>query len=164
MPLVKKPDPGQTIRIIQGEGLRGVEEGLRIIKVDHEFLVQPWEKARDRPDFKDKAKRSGGQVIGVVELDAPKAESATLSVWQLLDRGTRIRYMMLSEDWESKTQVGLTVSQSGRGHKLGLDLENPEGGIHKRDFAENIAKEAQPEVDDAVERGYDSGFQKAIGS
>lgn len=164
MPLIKSPNPQDTIRTIQSEGQKGVEEGLKIVKMAHENLVRPWEQAKDKPDFKIQVKRVLHQIWGTVIMEAQKAESASISVWQLLNKGTRIRYMMLSDDWVSKTSPGRTSSGAGGGHKLGLDLENPEGGISARDFDEHIAKEAESGVDSAIEAGYDKGFQRGIGT
>jgi hypothetical protein len=164
MPLIKSPNPQDTIRTIQNEGLKGVEDALKGVKFSHENLVRPWKESEDKPDFEIKVKRAFGLIIGEVIMEATEAESAHISVWQLLNKGTRIRYMMVSDDWVSKTWPGRTSSGAGSGFKTGLDFEDPRGGIDARDFDENITKEAEPGVDSAIETGYDKGFQKAIGT
>jgi hypothetical protein len=140
-----------------------IKAHVKGVQQAHENLVRPWERSEDKPKFDTVVVLTTGEIIGMVEMSAQEAEQASLSVWQLLDRGTRIRYMMVSDDWVSKTWPGRTTSGAGSGHTTGLDLEDPRGGIEERKFGENIAKEHQTSAKSHVEQGYKKGFKKAFG-
>lgn len=151
------------VTIIRSTAVEGVRAHVKGVAMAHESLVRPWDEAKDKPTFDVEIHLNTGDIIGLVVHKAQEAESASLSVWQLLDRGTRIRYMMVSEDWVSKTSAGRTSSGAGAGFTTGLDFEEPRGGIEEREFGENIAREAQVSAKSHVKSGYSKGFKKAFG-
>ncbi len=162
MPITKSPNIPVMVATIRNTAKVLVTDHVKGVALAHKNLVGPWKKAEDKPEFDVEIEMGSGEIIGLVIHKGTEAEDASLSVWQLLDRGTRIRYMKLSKDWVSKTAVGRTSSGAGAGHTLGLDFKNPDGGIAKREFAKNIGKESKPSADSSVEVGYKKGFKQAF--
>ena len=111
-----------------------------------------------------KIERKSRLIIGTVKVVGQRAESASITVWQLLEHGTRIRFMKLSSDWASKTAPGRLSSGAGRGRKLDLDFEDPDPGITKREFGKGVAKAQETATDTQVEEGWKKGFRKGIGT
>jgi hypothetical protein len=163
MPLVSSPDP-----VVQAQEIRKVASGsiLRLVAkvaTKHALLVKPWKKEDDKPEFKLESGVDKKGPFWAVKQIGELAEQATeYTVWQMLEHGTRVRYMMLSDDWESKTKVGQITSGPGRGMKMGLDPENAEGGIHAREFARNIAESVEADAATAVKNGYRDGFRRVF--
>jgi len=126
-------------------------------------LVESWSNP-SRPDFSAETKREASKVTGYVIQDGEPAEQSTkgLTVWQLLTHGTRVRYMQLSDDWESKTSAYSAFSGPGKGVKLGIDTDDPHAGIAMRAFDESIAKEYESEFERLLEDGYDNAFARGI--
>ena len=54
--------------------------------------------------------------------------------WLWLDEGTKVRFMHVSRDWQSKTEVNVIGSGPGRGHITGLDVRFPLPGIKARNW------------------------------
>lgn len=158
--LVKRPPPpaqqARTIRETAKSRLR--QNLLEPVKRRHDEIVGPWEVSADQPAFEVVDESDKGRVYLRVRMDADAAESASLSVWQLLNRGTSVRYMQLSEDWESKTAPGQPFSGPGAGEKLGLDVGRPQQGIEAREFDEAVAQEF--DADAIVKRAIDEGFNR----
>lgn len=164
MPLVKKPNVQADYNRIHKRGEKAVNDILDIGLEMHKELVNPWEYSQDKPAFKKEVKEQPGFITGLIEMVAHKAEQATLSVWQLLDRGTKVRYMQVSEEghyagkWKSKTKPGSITSGPGAGITTGLDTDEPQPGITEREFAENIGGFLEPAADNAVDKAYGKGF------
>jgi len=164
MPLTKRPNVHEDYKRIHKRGDAAVKVALKAVEKRHKKLVEPWKRSEDKPDFGHFTQVQPGRIVGVVVMQAQKAEQATLSVWQLLNKGTRIRYMMLSQEghpagkWISKTSAGSITSGPGGGVRMGLDLEDPEGGIHKREFDKNVAEAVEAMVDGLVNGAYEQGF------
>jgi hypothetical protein len=163
MPLTRRPNQSRIKDEIRNGGKIGVAQALEGVKQRHEAIVSPWEKAQDKPKFVSKVEVKYRLVIGTVKMIGSKAESAGITVWQLLEHGTKRRFMKLSPDWVSKTWPGRLSSGAGAGHKLGLDLNDPEGGIDARNWKETVAEAQKPGSDKAVESGWQNGFRKGFG-
>ena len=163
MPLTSRPNIQQQKSIIRQEGRKGVQAALKGVQQRHEAIVKPWKKDKDKPDFEIEIERKGRVIIGRVKVVGQEAESAGITVWQLLEHGTKIRFMMLSKDWQSKTAVGRLSSGSGAGRKLDLDFENPEPGITKREWGKGVAKAQETGTETNIEEGWKNGLRKAIG-
>ena len=164
MPLTKSPDIQQQKSIIRVEGMRGIQAALDAVRVRHEHIVKPWKKAEDKPGFVTEIERKYRLIIGRVKVIGQRAESAEISVWQLLEHGTRIRWMELSGDWESKTFPRTLSSGPGRGRKLGLNFEDgPWPGIKARKWGETVAEVQKDDTEEFVSEGWKKGFLKAIG-
>ena len=157
--LIRRPPPPSTqADLIRTTAIGKLRPHLRQVQEAHEEYVSPWEVSSDKPDFKQAIVRNAGQIVAAVDMEADSAESATLSVWQLLDRGTSVRYMQVSDDWESKTQPGQPYSGPGAGFKTGLDISRPQAGIRNRKIAEMIAEQFDPDA--AVKAAFDAAFAR----
>jgi hypothetical protein len=163
VPLVRKPNISQSKSVIRQAGREGVKNALISVEERHAGIVSTWKKGEDRPDFVVNIEYKNRLVIGTVKVEGQKAESASITVWQLLEHGTRIRFMQLSEDWISKTQPGRLSGGAGQGHKLGLDLKNPQPGILPRNWAKGVAEDEKDFTDTYVREGWSKGFRQAIG-
>lgn len=135
---------------------------LKGVQQRHEAIVQPWKESRDKPEFEIKIEYRNRLMIGTVKVKGQKAVSANITVWQLLEHGTRIRFMDVSPDWVSKTQPGRLSSGAGRGNVEGLNFKDPNPGIVARDWGKNVAKAQETATDIRVEQGWKNGFRKAI--
>ena len=156
--LVKRPPPpNQQATVIRNEAKRHIRELVEKVAEKHRNYVGTWEN--NAPDFSVEDKSEGSKVVLGVLMEADAAEQATLSAWQLLDRGTDVRYMQVSwPGWESKTWPEETVSGIGNGITLGLDIDNPRRGIEKREIAKTIAELF--DADGKVREAYKAGFEK----
>lgn len=164
VPLTKQPNVQQQKSTIRTEGMRGVQAALKGVQQRHEAIVRPWKKAKDKPEFRIKVEKKYRLIVGTVKVIGQAAESASITVWQLLEHGTRIRFMDVSPDWISKTAPGRLSSGAGRGQKEGLNFDDPNPGIVEREFGENVAKAQETATDEFVREGWKKGFQKGIGT
>lgn len=162
MTLVKKPlsNPDQVIDDMIAHVLNEVVD--QVVEM-HDDIVDPWDLAEDKPSFEPEAERlpDGSAVLRVLML-ADSAESATLSVWQLLNRGTSERPMHVDGAWISKTDpASPLVSGPGRGNTTGIYLPWA-AGIEGREFdvavAEHLETLADREVRIAGEKALDKEF------
>ena len=160
MPLVQKPDITGRIQTIRQNAATSVFGHVKRVAKKHEGVVQGWQKSRDIPTFKSAVNIERGKIVGTVLMSGRDAQQAQITVWQLLDQGTRVRFMQLSPDWQSKTAPGQLRSGPGRGKKLGIDKEAPEPGIRARKFGETVAKEMKGDADRSVREGYSGGFRR----
>lgn len=163
MPLTRKPSVSQQISLIRQGGREGVANALKGVKQRHEAIVRPWKKAEDKPEFEVKVEYRSRLMIGSVKVKGQKAESANITVWQLLEHGTRIRFMDVSPDWISKTQPGQLSSGAGRGHTEELNFEDANPGIEARNWGKGVADAQKDATDEFVREGWKNGFRKAFG-
>lgn len=163
MPLVRKPNTQQAISTIRQSGREGVLVSLNAVKKRHEAIVRPWKNSRDKPEFTIGTEYRSRLLIGWVKVSGEDAVKAHKTVWQLLEHGTRIRFMGVSGDWISKTQPGQLSSGAGRGETTGLDFKDPSPGILARNWGPGVAKEQKGFTDKHVKQGWSIGFRKGIG-
>jgi len=114
--------------------------------------------ASSRPDFVPIIE-FGKFALLKMELNAVSAEQATLSVWQLLDRGTKVRYMGLSEDWASKTAPNSLSVGAGDGYVTGIG-KRALLGIESRNFDENVNVLLESYVEDVLQQFIEVGFEE----
>lgn len=60
-----------------------------------------------------------------------------------LDKGTSVRYALMSKDWRSKTKPGYITSYQGAGHMVFVSRKHPRPGITARQFSRIIHERAQ---------------------
>lgn len=60
-----------------------------------------------------------------------------------IDRGTRVRYALMSKDWRSKTKPGVIASFRGQGRMLFVSRKMPRPGIQARNFTDIIMRRMQ---------------------
>lgn len=157
--LIKRPPPPtHQANIIKSTAKGEIRELVEEVARKHREYVAPWELSGDKPAFEVEDLSERGKTVLAVSMDADAAEQASLSVWQLLDRGTTVRYMQVSEDWESKTWPGQPFSGPGAGETTGLDLGDPQEGIEERKIGEMIAEQFDPDTE--IRDAYDAGFER----
>ena len=163
VPLVKRPNQARIKATIWVEGRENVKRAVKIIAEAHGEVVEGWALAKDKPKFIDAVKDESGKLIGTVLMIGQDAEKAHVTVWTLLQWGTDIRFMGVSEDWKSKTAIGQLTSGPGRGHTTGLDFKDPQRGIDAREWIQTIDADYNESVMGLVRDGWARGFSKAIG-
>lgn len=135
--VVSKPDIVKRYRRRRVRVKNAMTSVVSKATADRNDFVSYWE-SQDRPRFTFFSEDTGNKIrVGIVKQDEP-AESATLSVWELLDRGTNLRFMQLSEDWSSKTAPGNIEKFAGSGHTTGINMKNVRPGIAPREFDEEF--------------------------
>ncbi len=162
MPLIKKPNPVAIASGIQAAGMVGVHKTLQGVKKRHEGIVKPW-KSKDRPKFTTVAKRQHNAIFGFVNMEGENAEQAHKTVCQLLEHGTRVRFMQLSGNWQSKTSPRQLSSGAGAGFKLGIDKKDGQPGIVAREWSDTVGEAEKPNADRNIKEAWSNGFQIMIG-
>lgn len=117
-----------------------------------ENYVSTW-SAKNKPKFTIRTVPSSNKIQLIAE--APNAEGANKSVFDLLDQGTQVRRVILSRDWQSKTAYHQTPSNAGRGKVVRKGTyANGEpiahAGIEPRDMVNFI----QDAVNDALRKNF----------
>ena len=143
---------------------QGIREEWQDVGEEHVFLRIRWTQgwsADNRPKFKligPKNTQRGGYMG--VRLTAKSARKAKVSVYTLLDKGTKVRHVKVSPDWQSKTTPGTIVSGPGRGDVIRNNKGEPiiffnagPEGIEKRDIDRTINDALLPELRAATRRG-----------
>ena len=87
-----------------------------------------------------------------------EAERASISVYNLLDQGTKVNYARMSNPFSPKTAVNSLQGQAGQGGfaYLGAPLE----GIDARNFNDNANVITDLDMRLAIDRGFKLGFKK----
>jgi len=148
-----KQTTDQIIDRINREAEAAVKKSGLIIVRKADGVADSW-SAENTPDWDVEVSRGNKGAKASVSRDGEPAESATLTVWELLDKGTATRFMGLSSDWISKTSPGSLQSGTGQGHTTGLSKLD-KGGIEARSFEDQIWQEVAPEIDKIVESAID---------
>lgn len=81
--------------------------------------------------------------------------------WIWLDGGTRVRYAILSGDWDSKTTPGFIGSGPGRGRVVKIDVNHPQPGIKARGWSVKVLKEFKPEFRAQMRAALVAGARRA---
>ena len=95
--------------------------------------------------------------LGVVERGEPFGRKK----WMWLDEGTKVRYMHVSADWESKTKVGWIGSGQGKGFTTGLGFPLP--GIAARGWSEKINKKLHKRMERRFKTALKKGLRRRRG-
>lgn len=132
-------------------------------------LTAPW-SSENTPDFDKIGPDATPRKVSMkIEMTAQEARKARVSVYTLLDEGTKVRHVRVTKDWTSKTAVRSTTSGAGSGDVV----RNREGdpviffneqpdGIDERFFDETINEELEPDLDAATIQGFGDGMEKLI--
>jgi hypothetical protein len=103
--------------------------------------VSSWQGAK--PDFKTDISLAGGDIA--VRTEPTGGEGRDKWIW--LDQGTRIRWALMSSDWQSKTTPGRLGSGRGRGRAVVVGRRAmqqrriaPRPGIQARKWSEQVQK------------------------
>ena len=148
-------DPDNFLRFIRNALDEEVEE---IDKLYHLFY-DPWDG--DPPNMVKEVVIRGGDAYGEVSTRGRTGEKGNLKLlW--LDDGTRVRWAVMSNPFDPKTEVGQIRSGRGRGfpvargRKATYNARRGRKGITARHVSDAIAKERkqpfQANINDAIER------------
>lgn len=162
MPLTEKPNTTAIKSGIRAAGMVGVRKTLQSVKKRHENVVKPW-KSKDTPKFIPVVKAQFRLILGFVNMEGDNAEQAHITVWQLLEHGTKVRFMQLSEGWQSKTSPRQLSSGPGAGFKLGIDKKEGQPGIVAREWSDTVGEAEKPDADRNIKEAWSNGFQIMIG-
>jgi hypothetical protein len=108
----------------------------------------------NKPDFKKLVEESPGKIKFSIELIAPNAKSANISVYRMLNEGTKIRYAVMSSDFQRKTSPRVIDSVPGKGGMVNLDLTQINDGIEKREWDEEINEKLESRFKKIIEEAY----------
>ena len=166
MTLVKKPSgsPQTDFEQFRGIMIKGIKDGpIKSAIEDFEETHSTWVEIEDQPVFNPEIVAEVGKVVFQVLMESPAAEQATLSVWQLLERGTDVRPMQVSSDWLSKTEPGSIFSSAGDGQTVGIFQPWAEG-IVGRDWIKVVGDLEEPGANLEVNLAAQAALDRIIGS
>jgi hypothetical protein len=116
-------------------------EGKDVV-AEYEKTTATWKG--DAPEFAYDVSYKGGDLAVAV---GPTGDEKGVQKWNWLDEGTKIRWALMSPDWESKTQVRVYGSGSGSGRVLiagrrAMEARGiaPRPGIEAREWTLAIVK------------------------
>lgn len=125
--------------------------------------VQTWD---DAPSFETLISLSGGDAAA---LTGPVGTDAQVNKFVWLDKGTRIRWAVMSKDWRSKTRPGRLNSGPGSGRvviagRRAMQARNiaPRPGIQARNWTELVAKRRRRPYQRAMVKSMQRVARKAF--
>ncbi len=96
----------------------------------------------------------GGDVAMIA---GPSGNDEAVKNWHRLDKGTSVRYAVMSRDWQSKTARGRLQSGRGAGRVVARGrraVPNPMPGIQARGWT--------PMINKMMKRGFQRKIQRAV--
>lgn len=154
----------KTIRLAVNQSVNPVLDRHLSIRKE---IVKTWKKHAPNFEKKTLPTKKGiteYRIFYKVEGDA-KAPKASLSVYRLLNNGTKERWAILSSNWASKTAVKALSSNIGQGQVVGFYKDRAARGITARGWESNGEDEGviNPLLEDqftkSVIKGYQNGFK-----
>lgn len=139
------------------------KEGRAAVK-EHEKTVKTWRG--EKPTFVSQVSLAGGNATLLV---GPTGDEKGVAKWSWLNEGTKIRWAVMSGDWQSKTTPRSFGSGPGAGRvviygkaamlKRGI---GPRPGIEAREWTTEIQKRRKREFQrlmvEAIQRGREKAF------
>lgn len=101
---------------------------------------------REQPEFTVETEASGDEITVLAGTDNP--------IYGYLDRGTSVRYALMSPDWRSKTTPGSLQAGSGAGRVIVINRNRPRPGIKARRFSDKIRETLDREAEPTFNRNY----------
>ena len=140
--------------------LSGLHDMSRQIVKDYEKTTATWKG--DKPGFQSLV--SLQQPGPTLVVDASGGSEKGVKKWNWLDKGTSVRYAILSPDWISKTTPRFIGSGFGRGRvvfmlKKGSKFARP--GIKAREWTEEITKVWTPKFKRRMELAMRDAAKKS---
>lgn len=109
----------------------------KAVKVDFDVTTQTW---NNRPDFTIESK------------PGERTVATTSKIYGYLNRGTKVRYALMSADFRPKTRTGYIGSNKGRGGMVFINKKRPRPGIEAREFSKTILEKWRKRFPDQVRR------------
>lgn len=131
--------------------LAGMKKTGKEIEVDYKKTTKTW---RNKPVF---------EILSDLNPKGPEVLVGTDSlIYKFLDEGTSVRYALMTDDFQPKTEPGIIGSSSGKGGLVYVDRRRPRPGIKARGFSPIIQKKFQPRFKRLMEQAMKIG-RKASG-
>ena len=107
---------------------------------DFNSTTRTWQG--DKPVFKATMKMdnrtNNGWPNRIILTVAPGNNDKGAEVWQYLNKGTKVRYAVMSKDFKAKTRPGLLKSYAGKGKMLFVNKKIKRPGIKARKWDERL--------------------------
>ncbi len=126
-------EPEKYLKALEG----ALNASAKAVKVDFDVTTQTW---KNRPDFAIESK-PGERVI-----------ATTSKIYRFLNRGTRVRYAVMTADFRAKTRTGYIGSNAGRGGLAFVSKKRPRPGIKAREFSKTILEKWRKRLPEQVRR------------
>jgi len=133
IPKSKMLDPEALKRVI----INTMEARAKDIKIDLKVTTQTW---NNKPSFTI-TRRSFVWTIGTDD-----------DIYKFVDKGTKVRYAVMTPNFQAKTRVNVIGSRKGVGGFSHFNFKKPKPGIKARNFTKEIAKKWQRLLPNIVER------------
>jgi hypothetical protein len=104
-----------------------------------ESYRQSYKTWQHKPYFQSKVYSTSDEIIGMTWTTGQPSKS---NPYPWIERGTKVRYALLSPDWQSQTKPGKLVSSPGRGKVILVSRAHPRPGIKARNFTSIVKKNA----------------------
>jgi len=144
------PKKNFDVDAIRLEMLNELRRQGRIFKNDFKATTRTWEH---QPEFKEEIHLGANQASVTVTTNS--------DIYKFVDKGTRIRWALMSGNWKSKTRTGVIGSVRGRGRMVICGRRammkrriKARPGIKARKFSSTIKTMRTP--------GFTRGMQNAI--
>jgi len=148
---------------IRLELLNALRSEAAAIKKEYRKTVQSWD---DPPSFDDAISLAKGDAVALV---GPTGSQQQVNKFLWLDKGTRIRWALMSRNWRSKTRPGQLNSGPGSGRVIiagrrAMQSRNiqPRPGIEARNWTDIIAQRRRRPFQRAMVKAIQRGARKAF--
>lgn len=119
----------------------GVQEEGEKEQKEYEKTTRTW---RNKPEHEMSMSQTKAEI---------KATNLTDDrIYFFIHEGTRVRYAVLSKDWQSKTTPGIINSRAGRGKVLFVSKKHPRPGIEARGWTDIIIRNRKGPFKTAMQR------------
>lgn len=109
----------------------------------------------DKPTFVPSITLEGNIITWALKVDAPEAPSSTtgISVWRLLNDGTKVMRAIMTQPFERKTQPGQFASGPGQGGLYYYSKNISLPGIRRGGWDEKANQLLEPKMKRAINMG-----------
>lgn len=153
------------IEAIRQEMLRALKEQGKETEREFDKTVATWNG--DKPKFESLVNLTGDSAE---LLTGPTGSKKALDKFKFLDEGTRIRWAVMSKDWQSKTRRRFVGSGSGRGRVIIMGRRAmqrrriaPRPGIEAREWTPTIQARRKPKFISAMLEASRRGAERIYG-
>ncbi len=140
--------------IARNEFRKAAEELRSAMLDDFERTTATWEHK-----VKWESKVEVGASVGGIKV----AVFTTDPIYKFIDKGTRVRYAVMSKDFKAKTEPNVILSTPGKGRRLFVSKKHPRPGIKARNFTKIIKRTQEKEFRKTVENAMRRFARRAHG-
>jgi hypothetical protein len=139
------------------EFLTGLHDIEKPIVKDHNKTTDTWKG--EKPEFKSAISLKQPGPTLVVEPSGGSPEG--VKKWNWLNKGTKVRYAVMSPDFRPKTRTRFIGSGAGRGKMLFVSKKHPMPGIKAREWTEEITRIWMPKFKRRMEQAMQDAARKS---